>query len=115
MAAPEIYCSQSAHNAEEVPSVEMRKSNWCENLKQISDGSWFPHSLSPTPMGTSYANGSSYNMYSSFLESLLNEDLELPEPSVGYNSVSQQSELASPGYDFLSALQSPTIHYHRSH
>ncbi|XP_057856136.1 myb-related protein 330 [Cryptomeria japonica] len=123
MAAPEISCSQSPptilpSTSEEIPYIEMSKSDRFEILKRIADGSWFPYSLPPTPTATAYANASSYT-YPSFLESFINEEFELPEPTVGYNSVSQQcpyqSEFPSPSSGLWSALNSPSTRYGPSH
>ncbi|GLJ36623.1 hypothetical protein SUGI_0736680 [Cryptomeria japonica] len=120
MATPEISCLQSAPTilpfvSEKDACIEMNDSNCSETPKQLTYSSWFPYSLPETPMGTANGNSSSY-MHPSYLESLINEEFELLEPTVGYNSVSRlcphQSELPTPGYEFWSALHSPSTHYH---
>ncbi|XP_057856130.2 myb-related protein 330-like [Cryptomeria japonica] len=122
MATPAISCIESAPtilpiSSEEVHCVETRDSNRCETTKQLTHSSWFPYSLPETPMETAYGNSSSY-MHPSYLESLINEEFGMPEPTLGYNSVTQlwphQSELPSPGSELWSKLHSPSMHCHPS-
>lgn len=123
VATPAITCLQSAPTilssaSEIVTYSEVDNSNSCETTKQGTYSSRFPYFLPATPRAAiAYGNTTSF-MHPSFLQSGINEEFEIPEPTVEYNSVPQlfphQSELVSPSYDLWSRLQSPSTHYHPS-
>ncbi|GLJ36625.1 hypothetical protein SUGI_0736780 [Cryptomeria japonica] len=116
---PAISCFQSAPTilssaSEIVGYSEMSNSNCFETSNHIKYSSRFPYSLPATPR-VEIASGNT----TSFLQSLvLNEEFEVPDPTVEYNYVSKlcpnQPELVSPSYDLWSRLQSPSTHHYPS-